>query len=185
MPESTNVSVGKPKVSGAIYRAPAGTTVTLPTDATSTLDENFVCMGYISDGGVTNSNTISTGEIKAWGGDIVYTYENGKSDTFKYKLIEALNADVIEAVYGTDNVSGDLSTGMTIKANSTEQESVPWVIDMILRGNTAKRIVIPEGKITSLGDIVYSDGEAIGYDVTLTALPDSDGNTHYEYLTAA
>ena len=181
--ESTNVSVGKPKVAGAIYRG--STSATLPTDATSELSSDFTCLGYVSDGGVTNSYTIDTGEIKAWGGDTVYTYDNGRSDTFKYKLIEALNADVLEAIYGSDNVSGDISSGLTIKVNSDEQESAAWIIDMILRGEIAKRIVIPDAKITSLGDIVYSDGEAIGYDLTLTALPDADGQTHYEYLSAA
>ena len=62
-----NVSVGKPKTSGAIFRAPLGTT--LPTDATSALDNAFVELGYVSDDGVVNANTPESEKSKAWGGD--------------------------------------------------------------------------------------------------------------------
>ena len=31
-------------------------------------------------------------------------------------------------------------------------------------------------------DIVYKDSEAIGYETTLKATPDSSGQTHYEYI---
>ena len=47
MPNASNVSAGKPKVAGAVYRAPKGTT--LPTDATTALASAFVDMGYVSE----------------------------------------------------------------------------------------------------------------------------------------
>ena len=89
---------------------------------------------------------------------------------------------MLKYVYGDDNVSGTLQTGITITANSNDQKSGIIVIDMVLNSGTLKRIVIPEGKVSEVGDIVYQDGGAVGYETTLTALPDSSGNTHYEYL---
>ena len=56
---------------------------------------------------------------------------------------------------------------------------------MILSDNTAKRVVIPSASISDVGDITYTDGDPIGYETTVDCTPDSDGNTHYEYLKKA
>ena len=180
MTNANNVTVGKPKVGGSVFCAPVGSK--LPTDATSTLDKAFQSLGYISEDGLTNANSPDSDKIKAWGGDTVLNYQKEKPDTFQMKLIEALNPEVLKTVYGDGNVSGDLTTGLTVKANSTAAEDHSWVVEMVLNQNVLKRIVIPCAKITEIDDIVYADEEAVGYDITVSATADSDGNTHYEYL---
>ena len=179
----SNVTTGKPKKTGAIFRAPLGTK--LPTDASTALDAAFVAMGYAGHDGVTNGNAPDTDKVKAWGGDTVLVINNGKEDTFKFNMIEALNPDVLKAVYNSDNVSGTLAEGLTVKANNDDGEHGAWVIDMILRGNVAKRIVIPDAVITDMDDISYTDGDPTGYNITLTAMPDASNNTHYEYYKSA
>lgn len=179
MNTATNVSAGKPKISGAIYVAPFGTS--LPENTTDDLT-GFAALGYVSDDGLVNSTDLQTETVKAWGGDTVLTIQTSKDDTFKYTLLEVLNEDVCKFVYGADNVIGDVENGLTIKANNKEVDEVSIVIDMILRNNTAKRIVIPDCKISDIGDITYADNSAIGYETTVTCMPDDAGNTHYEYI---
>lgn len=180
MQTTTNVTTAKPNVGGAIWIAPLLTT--LPTDATSALSAEFKSLGYISEDGLVNTNTPTTENIKAWGGDVVANIQTEKEDTFSYTLIEATNIDVLKKIYGSTNVTGTLETGITIKANAKELEEHVVVVDMLLRVDTFKRIVIPVGKVSEVGDVTYADADAVGYEVTLTAVPDADGNTHYEYI---
>lgn len=177
---NTNVTAGKPKIGGAIFRAPIGTTP--PTSAATDLSGSFVCLGYVSEDGLTNDNSPESENIKAWGGDTVLSVQNSKDDKFGFTLIEALSVNVLKTVYGEDNVTGALATGITVKANSKDLDEYVWVIDMIMRGGVLKRIVIPNGKVSEVGTITYTDGDAVGYETTLQTAPDSNGNTHYEYI---
>lgn len=179
MSKVDNVSAAKPKVGGAVYSAPLGTE--LPTDTSTALDSAFVSLGYISDEGLTNENSPETETIKAWGGDTVLNVQTEKNDTFKFKLIESLNLAVLKEVYGTSNVSGDLETGITVKANTEQLADRSYVIETVVRG-AVKRIVVPQASISEISEITYSDSEAIGYELTIAAMPDTAGCTHYEYI---
>lgn len=175
-----NVTYGKPKVGGAI--AVGDLTAVLPKNATDKLDVSLKELGYISEDGLTHQNETETEEIKAWGGDTVLTSLTGKTDAFQFTLIETLNVDVLKLVFGSDNVEGDLENGIKIKANIGQSEARSYVIDMILKNGVMKRIVIPNGVITETEDIEYKDDEVVGYGITVKALPDTEGNTHYEYI---
>lgn len=180
MSNVANVSASAPKIGGALYRAPKGTTV--PTDATSALGAAFKSLGYMSSDGLVNSWTTESTEQKAWGGDVVDDSETGKTDTFVGTLIEALNVEVLKSVYGDENVTGTLETGISVDVNGDKQDEACWVADMVLRGGVLKRIVIPNGKITAIGDITYNDSTPIGYNVTIKAFADENGSTHKEYI---
>lgn len=178
------VSTGKPKVAGAVFRAPIGTT--LPTSATASLASGFVELGYVSEDGVVNSNTPETSNVKAWGGQVVLILQTEKKDEWKLKLLEALNPNVLETVYGSDNVTYNAVAGtIAVEANADQLADQCYVIDTVMKGGAMKRIVIPCGSLSSLADIVYKDDEAIGYEITISALPDSSGNNHYEYIVLA
>lgn len=185
---STNVSLGKPKTGGAVFIAPIGTS--LPTNSYSELSSDYVCCGYISEDGVTNSRSIESEEIKAWGGDIVYSAQTGRSDNFQMQFIEAKNSAVLQLFNGDDNVTGSLTseTGIVITANNVALTEHVYVIDMIMRQDSTftsgvpKRIVIPIGLVSETEDVTYRDNEVVAFGVTITGTPDASGNSHYEYI---
>jgi hypothetical protein len=180
---ATNVTVGKPNVSGAVYRAPIGTT--LPTDATTALDAAFVPLGYVSEDGLSNNNELSVEATKAWGGNIVLRSLTEMNDEFALTLIETKNVDVLKAVYGDDNVTVDASGNVTVNVVAEDPEEAVWVFELALRGGIARRIVIPDGAITSRDEITYNDSDAVGYGITISAYPDASAKTHVEYTEGA
>ena len=180
---AANVTTGKRRTAGGIYRAAVGTS--LPTDASSALASAFKEIGYISEDGVTNSIGKTTSEIKEWGGETVDSEVTEQTDQFKFKAIESMSLDTLKAVFGDANVA-ESSGALTVVVKAGAYGEGVWVIDVAQKGGRLKRIVIPNGKITELGDIVYNGSDAVGYDVTLSAFYNSTiGGTHKEYISAA
>lgn len=175
---ATNVTAGKPRTNGAVFSAPAGTTV--PTDAVSALDNAFKDLGYLSEDGVTRGRSLSSSNIKEWGGKVVLITEEEDITTIKFKMIEYLNIEVQKAVNGDANVTGDLTTGLEITPGDEMSERA-YVFWQRMRGGVSYRLVVPRAKITEIGDVVYKSNEAVAYDVTITAMTDEAGKPYYEY----
>ncbi|MGP5396009.1 phage tail protein [Arthrobacter rhombi] len=179
-PKATNVSVGKPTAAGGIFAGDVSETP--PTDATTELDAAIKGLGYVSEDGLTNTIEADTESITAWGGDTVLTVRTSREETFTFTFIET-NALVLAEVYGPDNVSVDDESGdITVLHNAKELPSRLYVFEVLMTGDKVKRIVVPNAKVNEVGDVAYVDGEPIGYEVTLGAFPDKDGNTAVEYI---
>lgn len=174
----TSVAVGKPKVGGAVFIAPLDTM--LPTDATTTLDKAFECLGYISEDGVVVTEERDSETIPAWGGDTVATVQTSYTETFAFTPIE-VNPVVAAVEYGKANVV--VTAGkMTIMHNSKELPEKVLVIETVPNSKTVDRFVVPRAKLTEKGDLTMTDSEPMGRECTFTALPDDSGNTAYEYM---
>ena len=177
-----NVSSAKPATGGAVFRAPLGTE--LPTDATSELNSAFEELGYVSDDGISEEVSTDSTDVVAFGGDVIDTLQNSKTVTIKAKLMEVLNLAVIKATYGDENVTGDLESGIHIVTNTKDVEESSWVFDMILRGGKIMRMVIPDVKVSEIGEIAYKHSEDYGYELTLKALV-TDGKYSDKYIVNA
>lgn len=177
--DATKVSFGKPKATGAVFVAPLGTT--LPTDASSALDAAFLPMGYISDDGLVNSISTDVETVHAWGGDTVLVGQTAFGETFTVNLLET-NVNALKTYYGAANVTVS-GSNITVKQNSAQLPGCVVVFELVLTGGRIKRIVVPNAQLADRsGDITYTDGDAIAYPAVFQALPDSNGNSHTEYI---
>lgn len=181
---SKNVVSGKPLATGGVLIGDAG--AALPEDATTAPGASFVAAGYIGEDGVTEGGERSTEKIKAWGGDTVKVVQTEHSLTYSFVFIETLNADVLKAVYGDENVTttpATASTGTLHKVLVTGK-TLPHksYIFEVKDGDARIRIAIADGQITEVGEITYSDAEVIGYEVTIECFADANGVKATKYL---
>lgn len=178
---TTKVSTGKPRVAGSIYMGNFG--AVLPTDAKTPIDtKSYKNLGAVSDDGVKNTVERKMGSIKDWSGTEVLAPQEEFSDSFEFTLIDCKDPNVLKAVYGEANVTGEYETGIKVDVAPEELEYKSWVIDMVLSDGDLKRIVIPKAKITDVAEITYKSTDAIGYGVTLSAALHTTGKTHHEYI---
>src|SRR5699024_1176547 len=127
---------------GVLYGA---TSVTLPTEATSDLSEDFTKGGLIGEDGVTRQTDASDEKIRAWGGDTVKVVRSEHSITYSLEFLEAANADVLKLIHGEDNVTVE-GNSVTIKHTAKMPPRQAFILDM-LDGGTRIREVIPEGQL--------------------------------------
>lgn len=164
-------------LSGAAYVAPKGTA--MPTDSEAVWPSGAVDVGWISDDGITESNSSDTTEIKGWqGGQTVRKVISSSEMTFKFTCIET-SKTVLELYHkGSKVITTDGKSVLAIKAPGPDRRTFGFdVID----GDAHVRIVIPDGEVTETGDITYKSDEAIAYELTVTAYPGPDGMVAMKY----
>ena len=184
MTNSRNVAVGKPKVGGAIFRAPLA--VALPTDEKTVLDAGFKEQGYAASEGLNRSIAKAYELFRAWGGDEVKRSRTEHSVTLTFTLIESANAEVAKTIWGEDSITVTPATAsdgtkIALAYKGTELPKSEWVFDM-KDGDHVRRIVLPEAQIvTESFEQSFGDTELISYPVELTLTADADGVFFYEY----
>lgn len=182
--DANNVSLGKPGVKGVLYRAPYGTE--LPTDATTALNAAYKSVGYIGEDGIVNTTDSETTDINEMGGSRVLSAISGYSEAYQFVMIET-NPESLKARYGDDNVEVDDVSGKpkSVKHKVDDGSPSTWVKEILMTGNVIKRTVIPNGTRAEFGDLTEVGTDAIGYDMTVSANPDSriDGATSIDYFS--
>ncbi|MEU7584432.1 hypothetical protein AB0B50_43410 [Streptomyces sp. NPDC041068] len=151
----------------------------LPTNATDNWDPAFTDVGWISDDGITESNSTDATEIKGWqGGQTVRKVISSSEMTFAFTAIET-SKTVLELYHKGSKVSTTSGKSvLAIKSPGPDRRIFGFdVID----GSNHIRIVIPDGEVTETGDITYKGDEAVAYELTITAYPGADGTVAYKY----
>lgn len=180
--DKSNVMSGKPKVSGAIFRAPLGTT--LPTDATTALDAAFVELGYASSDGWARQINKAYETITAWGGDEVNKSRTEHSVGFSTSLIEDLNGDVHTAKWGEAAVTKTAATAthgalVTVEYEGADTEAGVWVFDMYDQGKLHRTVFPNAVDTTESFEQTFSDSEAVALPFEMTAYRDQATNLFF------
>lgn len=187
MPKNTDVRVGAPdqKTTGAIKHAPLGTaipTLASITKAAVTLNQAFVGDEYVSEDGLTLSPSRSTTDIKDWSGSTVRKVLESFDGTLSWTMIST-NEDALAIAFGSSNVTSvTASTAHGAQAQAALGAYLPeeqaWVF-LMKDGDARVVIAVPDGQITEVGDVTFASNAAVGWQVTLSCYPDSNGNSIY------
>ena len=187
MPNVNDVRIGAPeqKTTGAIKHAPVGTTLPVLSDigvSGVTLDPAFVGDEYVSEDGLTLSPSMSTTNIKDWSGTVVRKLLEEFDGTLSWTMIST-NEDTLKIAFGDDYVTSAAATlahGAQVRAalGAHLPDTQSWVF-LMKDGDARVVIVVPNGQITEVGDVTFVSNNAIGWQVTLSTYPDSDGNSIY------
>lgn len=179
---AANVTTGTRRFDGGIYIAPLGTAV--PTGRQHRPRRCFQKSGLCQRGWC---DQLSERDQQGHQGVGRRHGDNREDWPERYLQVEVYRIhepDVLKSIYGADNVT-EADGAVTVKVNAKNAGAAVYVIDMAQNGGRLKRIVIPRGTVSALGDIVYKNDTPVGYDVTISAGLDTNGNTHYEYISAA
>lgn len=170
--DKSNITIGLPKSNGAVFWAPAGTT--LPTSAEATLDAAFVNLGYISEDGVTLSTEESVDQIRAWGREVVMISSTEYSETFQVNFLETVRESVLQFIKGTENVSIDADGAIRVKTTGDQLPRGVIVIDTLQNNGSRNprihRIVFGDCQISDRsGDQNYNNSDPLTYPATIEA----------------
>ena len=172
-----NVYAAGPLATGVCFVAPLGTPA--PTSATSPLNAAFTDLGLVGSEGFTERSDRKIDYKRSFGGRVIKTLQSEFNSSIEFTLVESVNADVLKAIYGEDNVTvtdatSQHGTQVQVNKNAKKLPHQSWVIDTWDDETNAKyRNYIADGKIVTVGEIRIVSTDTIEYRVTVDA---------YEYL---
>jgi hypothetical protein len=165
-------------ITGELYSAPTGTA--RPTTSTDVLNAAYTGLGYISEDGVTEEPDDNVERIVAWqNATVVRANTTESTTTLQCTLIETKGA-VLEAYHKGSTVEVVSAGQWKIDVKAPTEDRRQWVLDVI-DGTKHLRFDVPDGEILDRGAIVYANGEAVGYEITITCYPDANNVLYTKY----
>lgn len=187
MPNTKDVRVGAPdqKTTGAIKHAPLGTTLPSLSDISTsgvTLNQAFTGDEYVSEDGLTLSPSMSTTDIKDWSNSIVRKVLESFDGTLSWTMIST-NEGALGVAFGADHITTNAAAQthgkqMKVELGAHLPEAQSWVF-LMKDGDARIIVLVPNGQVTEVGEVTFSASAAIGWNVTLSCYPDSDGESIY------
>jgi len=173
-----------PRATGSIMRAPLNTT--LPTTSYATLTNAFLDLGYADENGLKQKENRSNTDVFVWGGSLGGTIQDKYDRTMDFKLMQLMNSQVIATAYGIGNTSvipatSQFGNEIAVKMNPNLLDAQSWIFDGFFNLQLV-RIVIPIGRVISIGDVDLTHKMFTTIACTMKAYPDASRNHGYMYL---
>ncbi|MGP5389877.1 phage tail tube protein [Glutamicibacter arilaitensis] len=182
MTTTADVLIGAPErsteegVVGYAYTLPRS--AALPTDTTTALPPTAEDLGFVSEDGLAISTDRSVEPIRDWNLDDVRLLLTEHSATITFTIISWTVAG-LKAYFGDENVS-ETDEEIVVKINGRDIASRAWVFNL-KDLDRKRRVVVPNGAISSQGEITFVKGENTPLEIELTALVDDLGEKIYIY----
>ena len=151
---------------------------TLPTNATADMSTltDFESLGELSDGGFSESRSVSSTDHKGAHGTIIMTTID--SDTTKYKasFLEVSRAAVAKLRYGDGSVKE--TAGDITQINQEPYKGTPhaFVIDEEESDGHKRRTVIKRGVVSAFDEVPHKRDELMAYGMDITVNDTDDGS---------
>ncbi|MFC9620268.1 hypothetical protein ACFTXM_09790 [Streptomyces sp. NPDC056930] len=161
-----------------LWTAPVATA--LPTDladAMSTIPA-WKAVGLLSEDGASEARDEDSTDFYAWGGKLIRT----KRSKHKRSITVTCLEDNL-VVFGLVNPGSTVATSAgvntrTVKIPKTDKRS--FVLELV-DGDITRRRHIPQGEVTSVGEVTLSEADMQAFELTITIYPTADDTLYVDY----
>lgn len=155
-----------------IWMAPVGTAA--PTDATTALAVDWSTLGYLSEDGVTLSQSTNSEDIYPWQGrSPVRTMITERNLSMEFSMFE-FNEQNLQLYFGMEQAKQGSADSWSLNVVSNAPSQIySFVID-VADLDVKVRYYIPRGSLSDAGDLEITDAGVMALPVTLKTL-DSAG----------
>lgn len=169
-----NASKIKVAGSGAIWKAPAGTT--LPVDSTTAFGAGFVSLGWISEDGFEVEQSLKTKNVMGWQSvEVLRVVNTSIERSVKFSALES-NNETVRLAWGGATITAGTSGAYTVDLPAAQVINefiigIDW-----FDGTNNQRILIKRAVLKSLPKVKFSRQDAINYEFEIMALAPADGS---------
>ncbi|MBQ9005361.1 MAG: hypothetical protein IJ092_03190 [Atopobiaceae bacterium] len=144
-----------------------------------TATSGFAKSGYCDEAGLEMSMDYSTNDLKEWNGATVRKLLESFDGSFTFNLMQAFSYEDACIAFGEENVTKTAATStkgeqLHIKVGAHLPERQAWCFNM-KDGDTAMKVLVPCGQVTSLDSITFVANDAIKLPVTVSCYDDGSG----------
>lgn len=185
-----NIFSAEPLATGVCFVSPLGTAG--PTDAVtelSAISVDWVDLGYTGADGFNEKNDHKTDLKRSLGGKVVKVLFTEFSASLEFTLMESLNADVLKAIFGANNVevtpaNSEHGNQVRVLKNSIRLPVQSWCIDTWDDELNAKyRNYAVVGQLMSVADIKVVHTDIIEYKLMVECLESESGLDNIQTFT--